>query len=170
MQNNFAHTADFSEQTVFSKRVKELAFKLYKNPKACVITFGCQQNVSDSERLKGMLFECGYQITDNMDEADFIIFNTCAVREHAEMRVFGNVGMTKRIKAEKPDTIVAVCGCMVQQEHIAEKLKKSYPYVDIVMGTHVFHRLPEFLYKRLSGSPRIFELSMDNNTIVRKSR
>ncbi len=164
---NFAITTDFSEQTAYTKRVRDLALNIYgATPKACVITFGCQQNVSDSERLKGMLSECGYDITDEMNEADFIIFNTCAVREHAEMRVFGNVGMTKRIKAERPNTIVAVCGCMSQQEHIAQKLKRSYPYVDIVMGTHVSHRLPEFLYKRLSGSPRIFELSMDNNTIV----
>ncbi len=167
MQKNFAITTDYGEQAVFANRVKTLAFNIYGDtPKACVITFGCQQNVSDSERLKGMLCDCGYKITEQMDEADFIIFNTCAVREHAEQRVFGNVGMTKRIKAERPNTIVAVCGCMSQQEHIKDKLKKSYPYVDIVMGTHVSHRLPEFLYKRLTGSPRIFELSMDNNTIV----
>ncbi len=167
MQKNFAITTDFSEQAIFAKRVQAIALNTYgNNPKACVITFGCQQNVSDSERLKGMLLMCGYEITDDMDSADFIIFNTCAVREHAEQRVFGNVGMTKRIKAEKPNTVVAVCGCMAQQQHIADKLKKSYPYVDIVMGTHVSHRLPEFLYKRLSGSPRIFELSMENNTIV----
>ncbi len=167
MQKNLAITTDFSEQTVFANRVKALAFEIYGGcPKACVITFGCQQNVSDSERLKGMLCSCGYTITDQMDEADFIIFNTCAVREHAEQRVFGNVGMTKAIKSERPNTVVAVCGCMSQQQHIADKLKKSYPYVDIVMGTHVSHRLPEFLYKRLSGSPRIFELSMDNNKIV----
>ncbi|MBR5223977.1 MAG: tRNA (N6-isopentenyl adenosine(37)-C2)-methylthiotransferase MiaB [Clostridia bacterium] len=167
MQKNLTQTTDFSEQAVFANRVKSLAFDIYgTTPKACVITFGCQQNVNDSERLKGMLCECGYTITDEMEAADFIIFNTCAVREHAEMRVFGNVGMTKHIKAERPNTIVAVCGCMSQQEHIAQKFKRSYPYVDIVMGTHVSHRLPEFIYKRLSGSPRIFELSMDNNTIV----
>ena len=167
MIKNIAITTDFSEQTVYTNRVKELALNIYGNqPKACVNTFGCQQNVSDSERLKGMLAACGYEIVDEMENADFIIFNTCAVREHAEMRVFGNIGMTKKIKAERPNTVVAVCGCMAQQEHIAQKIKRSYPYVDIVMGTHVFHRLPEFLYKRLSGSSRIFELSMDNNTIV----
>ena len=164
---NIAITTDFSEQAAYTKRVRELALNIYgTTPKACVNTFGCQQNVSDSERLKGMLSACGYEIVDDMENADFIIFNTCAVREHAEMRVFGNIGMTKKIKAERPNTVVAVCGCMAQQEHIAQKIKRSYPYVDIVMGTHVFHRLPEFLYKRLSGSPRIFELSMDNNTIV----
>ena len=108
----------------------------------------------------------GYSITETLENADFIIFNTCAVREHAEDRVYGNIGMTKKIKQERPNTVVAVCGCMVQQETVAEKIKKSYPYVDIVMGTHVLHRLPEFLYKRLNGSPRIFELSQEDNTIV----
>ncbi len=155
------------EQKGYAKRVLGMIGNLYgATPKACVITFGCQQNVSDSERLKGMLFEMGYSIIDEPQEANFIIFNTCAVREHAEDRVFGNIGTTKAIKKERPNTVVAVCGCMVQQEHIAEKIKKSYPYVDIVMGTHVEHRLPEFLYNRLSGGKRVFELSMKDNTIV----
>ncbi len=155
-----------SEQKGYAKRVFSLANQIYNTPKACVITFGCQQNVSDSERLKGMLFEMGYTIVDNIENADFIIFNTCAVREHAEDRVFGNIGTTKQIKKDRPNTIVAVCGCMVQQEHIAEKIKKSYPYVDIVMGTHVLHKLPEFLYKKISGGKRVFELSQEDNTIV----
>ena len=154
------------EQQAFSARVKEIAFKLYNTPKAAVVTFGCQQNVSDSEKLKGMLKNMGYSMTEDLDEADFIIFNTCAVREHAEDRVFGNIGATKQLKRKNPNMIIAICGCMVQQEHIAEKIKKSYPYVDIVMGTHVEHRLPEFLYKRLNGSKRIFELSMEDNKIV----
>ena len=159
-------TSVMHEQQAFSARVKEIAFKLYNTPKAAVVTFGCQQNVSDSEKLKGMLKNMGYSMTEDLDEADFIIFNTCAVREHAEDRVFGNIGATKQLKRKNPNMIIAICGCMVQQEHIAEKIKKSYPYVDIVMGTHVEHRLPEFLYKRLNGSKRIFELSMEDNKIV----
>lgn len=157
----------FEPQIEYAKRVFTLAYERYGNtPKACVITFGCQQNVSDSERLKGMLALMGYSIIEEPNQADFIIFNTCAVREHAQDRVYGNIGTTKKIKQERPGTVIAVCGCMVQQEHVAKKIKKSYPYVDIVMGTHVLHRLPEFLYKRLSGSPRIFELSQEDNTIV----
>ncbi len=163
MQKNIV----FETQTEYAKRVFALSAKIYGgNPKACVITFGCQQNVSDSERLKGMLATMGYTIIPEPEQADFIIFNTCAVREHAEDRVYGNIGTTKKIKQERPNTIVAVCGCMVQQEKVAQKIKKSYPYIDIVMGTHVEHRLPEFLYKRLNGSPRIFELSQEDNTIV----
>jgi tRNA-2-methylthio-N6-dimethylallyladenosine synthase len=157
----------FEHQNEYANRVFALARERYgNNPTACVITFGCQQNVSDSERLKGMLSLMGYSIIEEPQKANFIIFNTCAVREHAEDRVYGNIGTTKKIKQERPGTIVAICGCMVQQEQVAAKIKKSYPYVDIVMGTHVEHRLPEFLYKRLSGSPRIFELSQEDNTIV----
>ena len=167
MELNLTPNTVLDEQLGYAKRVFTLARTVYDdNPKACVVTFGCQQNVSDSERLKGMLSTMGYTLIDNIEEADFIIFKTCAVREHAEDRVFGNIGMTKQIKKDRPNTIVAVCGCMSQQEHIAEKIRKSYPYVDFVLGTHVEHRLPEFIYKRLSGGKRTFELSMDNSTII----
>lgn len=135
-------------------------------PKACVVTFGCQQNVSDSEKLKGMLFACGYNITEERQEADFIIFNTCAVRGHAEDRVYGNIGEIKALKKANPNLIAAICGCMAQQQSVADKIKKSYPYMDIVFGTQMFHRLPEFIYKRLTGSKRIFELSLENKPII----
>lgn len=148
-------------------KVSEIAPLIYqRQPLACVNTYGCQQNVSDSEKIKGMLEQMGYAITEKPDEADFILFNTCAVRAHAEERVFGNIGATKQTKRKQKKTIIAVCGCMAQQEHICEKIKKSYPYVDIVFGTHVTHRLPEFVYKRLTGSGRIFEISQENNEII----
>lgn len=167
MELNLTPNTILDVQLGYAKRVLSLLPTVYgANPKACVVTFGCQQNVSDSERLKGMLFEMGYTLIDDIDNADFIIFKTCAVREHAEDRVFGNIGMTKQIKKDRPNTIVAVCGCMSQQEHIAEKIRKSYPYVDFVLGTHVEHRLPEFIYKRLSGGKRVFELSMEDNTVI----
>ncbi len=157
----------FDEQSVFASRVKSLAFERYGyTPKAMVITFGCQQNVSDSEHLKGMLILMGYTLTEDMGEADFIIFNTCAVREHAEDRVYGNIGKVKQIKKDRPKVIAAVCGCMAQQQIVADKIKKSYPYIDIVFGTQVSHRLPEFIYRRMNGSPRIFELELQNNDIV----
>ena len=157
----------FDEQSIFADRVKSLGFERYGYvPKAMVVTFGCQQNVSDSEHLKGMLILMGYTLTEDMNEADFIIFNTCAVREHAEDRVYGNIGKVKQIKKDRPKTIAAVCGCMAQQQIVAEKIKKSYPYIDIVFGTQVSHRLPEFIYRRMSGSPRIFELELQNDDIV----
>lgn len=118
-------------------------------PLACIRTFGCQQNVADSERMKGMLAEMGFGFTEEAEEADFILFNTCAVREHACDRVFGNVGALKHIKRRRPEVIIAVCGCMVQQPHVAEKLKESYPFVGLVFGTHVIHRLPELLWTAL---------------------
>lgn len=151
----------------YMQRVSELAPQIYKRrPVACVNTFGCQQNVSDSEKIKGMLKKMGYTFTDEPIDADFVLFNTCAVRGHAEERVFGNIGTTKQLKRERKETVVAVCGCMAQQEHICDRIRKSYPYVDLVFGTHVTHRLPEFLYKRLTGSGRIFEISNDNNEII----
>ena len=154
-------------QEGYISRIRDmLKIEYGESPKASVVTFGCQQNVSDSEHLKGILFSLGYSITDNLEEADFIIYNTCAVREHAQDRVYGNIGKVKGYKKKKPNLIAAVCGCMAQQEIVAEKIKKSYPYIDIVFGTQVSHRLPEFIYKRLSGSKRIFELSLLNEPIV----
>ncbi len=154
-------------QEGYISRIRDMLKSKYgKDPKAAVVTFGCQQNVSDSEHLKGILFGLGYSITDDLDEADFIIYNTCAVREHAQDRVYGNIGKVKGFKKKKPNLIAAVCGCMAQQEIVAEKIKKSYPYIDIVFGTQVSHRLPEFIYKRLNGGKRIFELSLPNDAIV----
>ena len=157
----------FSEQEVYARRVAEKINGYYGYaPKACVITFGCQQNVSDSEKLKGMLSLMGYTITEDEKEADFIIFNTCAVREHAQDRVYGNIGKVKQLKKDNPKLISAVCGCMAQQTSVAEKIKKSYPYIDMVFGTQVFHRLPEFIYKRINGGKRLFENELPNEPIV----
>lgn len=137
-----------------------------ENPKACIVTFGCQQNVSDSERIKGLLSMMGYTFTEDPSNADFVLFNTCAVREHAEDRVYGNVGAIKKYKKERPKMLLCVAGCMSQQEKVAERFRTSYPYVDIVLGTQVSHRLPEFIYNRLKGSKRIFERTLDNSEIV----
>ena len=96
-------------------------------PLAYVRTYGCQQNVADSEKIKGLLAEMGYEFTDKPDNADFILFNTCAVREHAEDRVFGNVGALKSIKRKHPSVLIALCGCMMEQEHIVNRIYKSFP-------------------------------------------
>ena len=166
MPNNTV-ISDFSEQKMYIEQVKSRLVSYYaKYPKASVVTFGCQQNVSDSEKLKGMLKEMGFELTENLEETDFVIFNTCAVREHAQDRVYGNIGAVKNLKKNNPRLMAALCGCMAQQEIVAEKRKKSYPYIDMVFGTQNFHRLPEFIYKRISGSKRIFELSLMNSPIV----
>lgn len=158
---------ELERQKQFAQKVSSILSAAYsEKPKACVVTYGCQQNVADSEKIKGMLAAMGYDFTDNRKEAKFIIFNTCAVREHAEDRVFGNVGALKSYKLENHDVIVALCGCMMQQQHIAQKIKNSYPYVDLVFGTHVIHRFPELVYKALTGRKRVFDISDTDNIIA----
>ena len=125
---------------------------------AFVHTYGCQQNFSDGEKLEGILEQMGYTLVESAEKAELIIFNTCAIRENAEKRVFGNVGILKKAHSDNPDMIIAVCGCMVQQEHIAQKFRESYPFVDIVFGTHAAPRLPELIYKHLKGKKRLFDI------------
>lgn len=150
---------ELDTQRGFVSKVSSLMKSRYEDkPLACVVTYGCQQNVADSEHIKGMLEEMGYAFTDDRTKAKLVIFNTCAVREHAEDRVFGNVGALKKYKLQNSDVIIALCGCMMQQKHIADKIKKSFPFVDLVFGTHVVHKLPELLYKALTGKRRVFEL------------
>ena len=141
--------------------IKEVRALLEKRPgehRAFVHTYGCQQNFSDGEKLEGLLEQMGYIIADTDENAEFVIFNTCAIRENAEKRVFGNVGILKKAHSETPDMIIAVCGCMVQQEHIAEKFRQSYPFVDIVFGTHAATRLPELVYKHMTVKKRLFDI------------
>lgn len=134
-------------------------------PKAHVRTYGCQQNVADSERIKGILSSMGCDFTENDDEADIIIFNTCAVREHAEDRVFGNVGQLKALKRQHPNLLVALCGCMMEQEHIAEKIYKSFPFVGLVFGTHALHKLPQMMYETVTTGRRVIERGYDDGKI-----
>ncbi len=129
------------------------------HPLAMVDTYGCQQNEADSEKIRGYLAEMGYGFTQNEFEADVIVVNTCAVREHAEMRVLGNVGALNHTKKAKPEQIIAVCGCMVQQEHMVEKIKKSYPVVDLVFGPHELWRFPELLQQIMTSHKRLFATS-----------
>ncbi|MBR4765842.1 MAG: tRNA (N6-isopentenyl adenosine(37)-C2)-methylthiotransferase MiaB, partial [Clostridia bacterium] len=134
--------------------------------KAYVHTYGCQGNVADGERIEGMLIEMGCDLTDDVNTADLILFNTCAIREHAEDRLYGNVGALKVLKKQKPELKIILCGCMMQQPHAADKIKKSYSFVDIVFGTHVLYKLPEILYKSFSTGKRIFEISESDGVIA----
>ncbi len=127
------------------------------HPGVFVLTLGCQQNEADSERLCGMAREMGYRPVEDPNDAMLIIVNTCAIREHAEKRALSLVGQYKHIKERNPELIIAICGCMVVQEHRVNSIKKSYPYVDILFGPSLIHRLPEFVYARRNGSKRIFE-------------
>ncbi len=126
-------------------------------PLAYVRSYGCQQNFNDGEKLRGVLLDIGYGITDTPEQADLILFNTCAVREHAEQRVFGNIGALKRLKAANPRLLIGVCGCMAQQPQVVEKLKTSYPYVDFVFGVDGILELPGLLARRLGGGRRAMQ-------------
>ncbi len=160
--------AELEKQKEYTELVKTVLSSRYaKNPpKAFVHTYGCQGNVADGERLQGMLVEMGYEFTDSPEKADFVLYNTCAIREHAEDRVFGNAGALKPIKKLNPDMIIALCGCMTQQESIAERLRKSFPFVDIVFGTHVSYKLPEFVYCVLCTGKRVIDITDSEGNIV----
>ena len=122
-----------------------------------ILTMGCQLNENDSEKLCGMLEKMNYEKSEDVKSADFIIINTCCVRENAEEKLFGKLGEYKKIK-EKNNAIIAICGCMMQEKHIVEKLNKSYPYVDIIFGTHTLHKLPEDIYKILSSRGKVQDI------------
>ena len=135
-------------------------------PLALVDTYGCQQNEADSEKLRGMLKKMGYEMTASEQEADVIVINTCAVREHAEQRVLGNVGALTHTKKAKPSQIICLCGCMMQEAGMAEKIKNSYRHVSLVFGPHELWRFPEFLLKLLRGGKRIFETSPSDGCVT----
>ena len=136
-----------------------------KNVKYSILTMGCQLNENDSEKLSGMIEEMGYTRTENIEEADLIVFNTCCVRENAEDKLFGKLGEVKKIK-EKRGTIIAIGGCMMQEEHIVEKLQKSYPFFDIVFGTHTLHKFPQDLYNIILNKKRIKDIINIDGEIV----
>ena len=135
-------------------------------PLAMVDTYGCQQNEADSEKLRGYLAEMGYGFTQDEFQADVVVVNTCAVREHAEMRVLGNVGALNHSKKARPGQIVAVCGCMVQQEHMAQKIKMSYPVVDLVFGPHELWRFPELLREVMEKHRRVFAADKNDGAVA----
>ena len=130
-----------------------------KSPLAYVHSFGCQQNVSDGEKIKGQLSDIGFGFTDDYQQAQLILFNTCAVRENAEDKVFGTLGDLKHFKEQNPDTVIAVCGCMAQQKHVAEKIKSTYRQVDLVFGTFAYNEFYQMLWEVISKRTRIFEIT-----------
>ena len=137
-----------------------------ENKKALIETYGCQQNVADSQIIQGMLEKMGYEIISDRQEADLIIFNTCAVRENAENRVFGNIGALKRLKEKKPWLLIGICGCMVQQEHITEQIKNKFKYVDFIFGTHALYNFPKILYEVISNKEHIFDITDNSGKIA----
>lgn len=153
----FVSPAESARQYGFTEKVRGIIKEKYGDPKVFVITYGCQQNEADSERLLGIALECGYSRAEKAEDADLIIINTCAIREHAEKKALSGAGSFKKLKEARGDRVLAVCGCMPQQEYRADQIDKSYPYVDLVFGTDRGHLLAEMLYEVLvSGKRRRF--------------
>ena len=148
------NTDEIIIQKKYIEKIKQLdnSIKYYN-----ILTMGCQLNENDSEKIAGMLTEMGYQETEDLNKANIYILNTCCVRENAEEKLFGKLGELKRLK-EKNNSIIAICGCMMQEKHIQDKLKQSYPYVDIIFGTHTLHKLPEDLYTAIINRKKINDI------------
>lgn len=133
-------------------------FEKGKTPTFEIITYGCQMNEHDSERLIGMLKEMGYEASTNRETADLIIFNTCCVRENAELKVYGNLGHLKTLKKKNPALKIVVCGCMMQQPHVVEELSRKYPFVSLIFGTHNLYQFPQLLAHTLESDEQMIEV------------
>lgn len=132
-----------------------LVYRMGHAPRAWVRTFGCQGNVADSEKIMGMLLDMGCEPAQQEDQADIILYNTCAIRENAQVRLLSMVGELKRLKAANPSVIVGLCGCMMQQKEMVNQIRVSYPFVELIFGTHVLYTLPELINRLLKGERRV---------------
>ena len=157
---------DIQIQLDHCQAVAQLNARLPQPPLAFVDTYGCQQNEADSERIRGYLARMGYGFTQDEEEARVIVINTCAIREHAEQRVLGNLGALVHVKRRHPDQIICVCGCMAQEQHVADKIKKSFRHVDLVFGPHVLWKFPEFIHTLLTSRGRIFQIPDEAGSIA----
>ncbi|MDE7261125.1 MAG: tRNA (N6-isopentenyl adenosine(37)-C2)-methylthiotransferase MiaB [Oscillospiraceae bacterium] len=153
-------------QRDFTQRMAALFQRLNRQPLAMVDTYGCQQNVADSQRLMGMLRDMGCAFTQDPMEADVIVINTCAIRENAEKKVFGVVGQLVHAKEKNPGVVICLCGCMAQQEVVAKKIKASYRHVDLVFGPQALWKFPELLYEASSSKNRVFSIRDEHGTIA----
>ena len=142
-------------QEDFTNKINEL--NKNKNLKYFILTMGCQLNENDSEKISGMLEKMGYTLTQKLEDADFVVFNTCCVRENAEEKLFGKIGEIKKLKESK-NVILAIGGCMMQEKTMIEKIKKSYPFVDIIFGTHTMQNLPEDVYKTIKNNIKVKDI------------
>ena len=156
--------ADIARQKEFIDTIA--AMHEGRSLRAFVDTYGCQQNVADSQRIMGMLRDMGFALTDNVNEANIIVINTCAIRENAEKKVFGVIGQLVHQKERDPDTIIALCGCMAQQEVVAERVKRSYRHVDLVFGPQALWKFPELLHDVFKRRKRVFSIADEHGSIA----
>ena len=147
-----------SKQSLIEYNIK-YAERIGRPPLVYIKSFGCQQNVSDGEKIKGKLSEIGYDFTNEISEADFVLYNTCAVRENAEDKVYGYIGDLKHAKEQNPELIIGICGCMAQQKDVAERIKQTYKQVDLVFGTFAYNDLYDMLWEVIDNRSRVFNIS-----------
>ena len=157
---------DIEAQLDHCRAVAQLTQQWPEKPLAFVDTYGCQQNEADSEHIRGYLSEMGYGFTDDEEKARIIVINTCAIREHAEQRVFGNVGALVHVKRRHPEQLICLCGCMVQQPQVADKIRASYRHVDLVFGPHALWKFPEMIHTLLLHRGRIFQNADEAGSIA----
>ena len=157
---------ELNKQLTFCSHIRQYWLDKSITPLAYVETYGCQQNESDSEKIRGFLVECGYAITDTAEGADVVVMNTCAIREHAEQRVFGNLGALTHTKRRHPAQKIFLCGCMAGQEHVVQRIKKSYPHVDGVFSTHHLWQFPELLDRVLYQGKRTYFVEDEPGSIA----
>ena len=153
-------------QKEFTKKIKAIHEGEGRSPKAMVDTFGCQQNVADSQHILGMLEEMGCTFTDQANEADIIVLNTCAIRDHAEKRVFGTLGALTHTKKANPKQVICLCGCMAQRKEVAEKVRTSYRHVDLVFGPQALWKFPQLLHQVYTRNGRVFSVEDEHGQIA----
>ncbi len=167
--NNTDVTLELERQNYFIEQCREWVKKqseILKRPLTCTAkTFGCQMNAKDSEKLIGILIKIGYVETDS-ENADFVLYNTCTVRENANLKVYGHLGYMQNLKKKNPNMMIAMCGCMMQEPEVVEKIKKSYKFVDIVFGTHNIFKLAELIYRRIETGKMYIDIWKDTDMIV----
>ncbi len=157
---------DMARQREFTEKIKDLHIQRGKAVRALVDTFGCQQNVADSQHIMGMLEAMGCDFVTEPAEADIIVLNTCAIRDHAEKRVYGNLGALTHTKKANPEQIICLCGCMAQRPEVAEKVRQSYRHVDLVFGPQALWKFPELLYQVYTRRGRVFSVENEHGSIA----
>ena len=169
-RNNNVSAEELKRQQEFMGKIKEIvkqkSEEIGRPLRCCIQTFGCQMNAHDSEKLLGMLEEMGYEETHEEKEADFIIYNTCCVRENAENKVYGNLGYLKHQKKENPNMKIALCGCMMQQDVVLQTIRQKYKHVDIVFGTFNLYKLAELMYTNIETNSPVFDIWKEHGEIV----
>ena len=155
-----------ARQREFTEKIHDIHRARGRTPLALVDTFGCQQNVADSQHILGMLRDMGCDFTDDPARADIVVMNTCAIRDHAEKRVYGTLGALTHTKKANPEQIICLCGCMAQRPEVARRVRESYRHVDLVFGPQALWKFPELLYRVYTRRGRVFSVENEHGSIA----